>query len=92
MAKQAGTSTPLNEKPVPDDAFDTWLARGLHKIFDGITSERIPDHLLKLIECDRELHHAGSVDHPAEPSPEPSPGQSATIEVKTGDGTAKPGA
>ena len=34
-------------------AFDVWLQRGLHKIYDDVANEPIPDELLKLIEEDR---------------------------------------
>lgn len=34
-------------------AFDLWLNRGLHSLFDGIASEPVPDELLRLIEEDR---------------------------------------
>ena len=34
----------------PDAAFDVWLQRGLHKMFDDVASEPIPDELLRLIE------------------------------------------
>jgi hypothetical protein len=36
-----------------DAAFDVWLKRGLHKIYDDVANEPIPDELLKLIEEDR---------------------------------------
>ena len=35
------------------EAFDLWLKRGLHKIYDDVANEPIPDELLKLIEEDR---------------------------------------
>ena len=35
------------------EAFDLWLKRGLHQIYDTVASEPIPDELLKLIEDDR---------------------------------------
>lgn len=34
-------------------AFDVWLRRGLHQLFDDVANEPIPDELLKLIEDDR---------------------------------------
>ena len=34
-------------------AFDLWLQRGLHEIYDSVAREPIPDELLKLIEGDR---------------------------------------
>ena len=34
-------------------AFDLWLQKGLHDIFDTVASEPIPDELLRLIEEDR---------------------------------------
>lgn len=37
----------------PDQAFDLWLKRGLHKLFDDVANEPIPEELLKLIEEDR---------------------------------------
>lgn len=39
-----------DKKPEP---FDIWLNRGLHRIYDDVASEPIPDALLKLIEDDR---------------------------------------
>ncbi len=37
----------------PDAAFDIWLQRGLHRMFDDIAREPIPPELLALIEADR---------------------------------------
>lgn len=36
-----------------DAAFDVWLNRGLHQLFDDVANEPIPDELLKLIEEDK---------------------------------------
>ena len=38
---------------VKPEAFDLWLQRGLHKIYDTVASEPIPEEWLKLIEDDR---------------------------------------
>ena len=48
-----------DDKPPPDQgpepkrpgekAFDAWLDRGLHEIYDEVAREPIPDELLKLI-------------------------------------------
>ena len=35
------------------DAFDLWLQRGLHELFDDIANEPVPDALLKMIEDGR---------------------------------------
>jgi hypothetical protein len=40
-------------KGTPDAAFDLWLQRGLHAMYDDIAREPIPDELLRLIEQDR---------------------------------------
>ena len=40
------------EKGGPE-AFDIWLQRGLHQLYDSVAKEPIPDDLLKLIEQDR---------------------------------------
>ncbi|HZF76926.1 MAG TPA: hypothetical protein VE033_13955 [Acetobacteraceae bacterium] len=36
-----------------DSAFDLWLQRGLHQLYDGVAAEPIPAELLALIEKDR---------------------------------------
>ena len=38
---------------IPHAAFDIWLKRGLHRIFDDVANEPIPPELLRLIEQDR---------------------------------------
>jgi len=37
----------------PDAAFDTWLQRGLHDLYDGVANEPIPEELLRIIEEDQ---------------------------------------
>ncbi len=34
-------------------AFDLWLQKGLHEIYDQVANEPIPEELLRLIEEDR---------------------------------------
>ena len=41
------------KKAVPDAAFDIWLRRGLHQMYDDVAREPIPPELLRLIEQDR---------------------------------------
>lgn len=36
-----------------DIAFDLWLRRGLHQLYDTVANEPVPDELLRLIEEDR---------------------------------------
>ncbi|GBQ18428.1 hypothetical protein CFR78_09820 [Komagataeibacter rhaeticus] len=36
-----------------DDAFELWLKRGLHQLFDDVTKEPVSEELLRLIEEDR---------------------------------------
>jgi len=38
----------------PEEAFDLWLKRSLHQMFDRIAAEPIPSELLRLIEDDRQ--------------------------------------
>ncbi len=40
-------------RPV-DAAFDLWLERGLHQLYDHVALEPIPEELLKLIHEDGE--------------------------------------
>ncbi len=44
----AGKSRPT------DAAFDVWLNRGLHQMFDEVAREPVPEEWLKLIEEDRD--------------------------------------
>ena len=36
-----------------DSAFDLWLRRGLHQLYDTVAKEPIPEDLLRMIEEDR---------------------------------------
>jgi hypothetical protein len=36
-----------------DRAFDLWLQRGLHRLYDSVAKEPLPEELLRLIEQDR---------------------------------------
>ncbi|NOG71644.1 hypothetical protein [Roseicella sp. DB1501] len=36
-----------------DNAFDLWLRRGLHQLYDTVAKEPIPEDLLRMIEEDR---------------------------------------
>jgi len=36
-----------------DDAFDLWLQRGLHQLYDTVAKEPIPEALLRMIEEDQ---------------------------------------
>ncbi len=36
-----------------DAAFDIWLQKSLHQMYDDVASEPVPDAILKLIEEDR---------------------------------------
>jgi hypothetical protein len=51
--RPAGSGKVAKSGAKPDAAFDLWLKRGLHQIFDEIAAEPIPESLLKLIEDDR---------------------------------------
>jgi hypothetical protein len=39
---------------LPDAAFDLWLQRSLHQLFDKVAKEPIPEQLLRLIEESRD--------------------------------------
>ena len=45
---------PESQSRATDSAFDIWLNRGLHKLFDDVANEPVPDALLKLIQEDKE--------------------------------------
>lgn len=49
----AGVKAALAQEDGVDRAFDLWLTRGLHQLYDQVAKEPLPDELLKLIEDDR---------------------------------------
>lgn len=51
MPKHSAGPAAKNRKA--ESAFDIWLHRGLHDIYDQVSREPIPDELLRLIEEDR---------------------------------------
>ena len=54
MPKAKDPPAPQAAEPAKADAaFDVWLQRGLHEIYDKVAREPIPDELLRLIEEDR---------------------------------------
>jgi hypothetical protein len=56
--QQKGPKAAKSGKPgerATSAAFDTWLERKLHEMFDSVTAEPIPDDLLKVIaELDKQ--------------------------------------
>ncbi|MCK8786494.1 hypothetical protein M0638_19135 [Roseomonas sp. NAR14] len=44
---------PPEETEGVDAAFDIWLRKGLHQLYDDVAAEPVPDELLRLIEEDR---------------------------------------
>ncbi len=56
MAERKDKTVPdVRDKPrkKTDAAFDLWLQRGLHKLYDNVANEPVPEALLRLIEEDR---------------------------------------
>ncbi|MBK1660717.1 hypothetical protein E2C05_21085 [Paracraurococcus ruber] len=54
--KRAGKpekARPEEEGEAVDGAFDLWLSRGLHQLYDTVAKEPIPDALLRMIEDDK---------------------------------------
>ena len=45
-----------------DRAFDVWLQRGLHRLYDTVAKEALPPELLRLIAEDRSARRSGEED------------------------------
>lgn len=55
LMKQVKDKPPRPRKPESvQSAFDIWLHRSLHTLFDEVASEPVPEELLRLIEEDRD--------------------------------------
>ena len=70
-APAAGAPEPddfsMGRKP---DPFELWLRRGLHKAFDAIAGEPVPEGLLRLVEEDRAERERMRRQRRADPEPE----------------------
>ena len=53
MTQRKKPAKPPNQSRVTDSAFDVWLNRGLHQLFDDVAKEPVPESLLKLIQEDQ---------------------------------------
>ncbi|MBO1361000.1 hypothetical protein J2D73_14520 [Acetobacter sacchari] len=53
-AKDAKSGSARKARRKREDAFEIWLKRGLHQLFDDVAQEPIPEELLRLIEEDRD--------------------------------------
>lgn len=53
VSKPVQSSANGRGQAAPEAAFDIWLQRGLHQLFDDVMREPIPEELLRLIEQDR---------------------------------------
>lgn len=51
--KDEPSSKPAPKPRKAEAAFDIWLQRGLHQMFDDVAREPVPEELLRLIEEDR---------------------------------------
>ena len=52
--KPKAEATGQGRRSSPDAAFEMWLNRGLHAIYDQVAQEPVPQHLLDLIQRDAE--------------------------------------
>jgi hypothetical protein len=53
MKREADPSRDAERAAEAAGAFDLWLHRSLHLLYDGVTREKVPAELLRLIERDR---------------------------------------
>ncbi|GAC1342293.1 MAG: hypothetical protein NVSMB18_16050 [Acetobacteraceae bacterium] len=51
--KERPAGKPNKQSRATDSAFDMWLNRGLHELFDDVVKEPVPPELLKLIRDDK---------------------------------------
>lgn len=55
MADELPAAKPRNDFETEDKSpFDLWLDRGLHRLFDEVAQEPIPEELLRLIDSNRD--------------------------------------
>ncbi len=55
MPKSKSNQPERPRKPRQTEAaFDIWLQKGLHQLYDDVANEPVPDELLRMIEEDRQ--------------------------------------
>ena len=54
MEREADPSRDAERAAEAAGAFDLWLHRSLHLLYDGVTREKVPAELLRLIERNRD--------------------------------------
>ena len=52
LGGQRSARRPVRAEGENPEAFDIWLQRGLHQLYDSVAKEPVPDELLKLIGQD----------------------------------------
>jgi hypothetical protein len=66
MSKKQRTSKQMAVADT-DQAFDQWVARQLHKVYDEVLNEPVPDELLRLVE---QIDAAPATDEPRDDAEE----------------------
>jgi len=51
--KEKPARKPNKQSRTTDSAFDLWLNRGLHELFDDVMKEPVPPELLKIVQDDK---------------------------------------
>ena len=51
--KEKPPGKPSKQSRPTDSAFDLWLNRGLHELFDDVMKEPVPTELLKIVQDDK---------------------------------------
>jgi len=51
--KDKPAAKPIKQSRTTDSAFDLWLNRGLHELFDDVMKEPVPPELLKIVQDDK---------------------------------------
>ncbi len=52
--KEKPSCKPSSQSRPTDVAFDKWLNRGLHELFDGVMNEPVPPEILKIVQDDKQ--------------------------------------
>jgi hypothetical protein len=51
--KEKPAGKPNKQSRTTDSAFDLWLNRGLHELFDDVMKEPVPPEMLKIVQDDK---------------------------------------
>ena len=70
--KASGSGSGGGDDAMPERGFDHWLNRQLHRLYDPVLAEAVPDEILRLLQ---QFDERPDAPEECEPGSQPDPGE-----------------